>query len=138
MAVQCKQAVVAAIDFGTCNTRMAFGVRGPEKVNVRLVDNWENAPPDANQMVPTCILFNSKREIVAYGWEAEEKFREYTDKERDESFLFRNFKMTLHQKKVHRLHSCAYCCSHYLLAADELSTCTFNHAALFLECKAQD
>ena len=114
MAVRCKQAVVAAIDFGTCYTRMAFGVKGPEKVNVRLVDNWENAPSDVSQMVRTSILFNSKREIVAYGWEAEETFREYGSKERDESFLFRNFKMTLHQKQVQRIHNYANRYSHYL------------------------
>ena len=101
MAARRDQAVVAAIDFGTCNTRLAFGIKGPGKVDIRLVDNWENAPAGGSQMVPTCILFNSKREIVAYGWEAEEIFREYGDKEREESFLFRNFKMTLHQKKVH-------------------------------------
>ena len=120
MAVQCKQVVVAAIDFGTCNTRMAFGVKGPDKVHLRVVDNWENSPSDVNQMVPTCILFNSKRELVAYGWEAEEKFREYGDKERDQSFLFRNFKMTLHQKRVRRLHNYANCFIYCSLVPDEL------------------
>ena len=122
MAVQCKQAVVAAIDFGTCNTRMAFGVKGPDKVHVRVVDNWENAPSDVSQMVPTCIRFNSKRELVAYGWEAEEKFREYEDKERDQSFLFRNFKMTLHQKRVRRLHNYANCFTHWSLVPDDRVT----------------
>lgn len=122
MAVQCKQVVVAAIDFGTCNTRMAFGVKGPDKVHVRVVDNWENAPPDVSQMVPTCILFNSKRELVAYGWEAEEKFREYEDKERDQSFLFRNFKMTLHQKRVRRLHNYANCFTHCSLVPEDRVT----------------
>ena len=122
MAVQCKQAVVAAIDFGTCNTRMAFGVKGPDKVHVRVVNNWENAPSYVSEMVPTCILFNSKRELVAYGWEAEEKFREYEDKERNQSFLFRNFKMTLHQKRVRRLHNYANCLTHWSLVPDDRVT----------------
>ena len=106
MAKQAKKTapateVVGAIDFGTCNTRMAFGLKESGKVTARrLVDNWERAPLGGNKVAPTSILFDKKGEVMAYGWEAEAKFCEFEEEDRTRHAFFKNFKMELHRKKV--------------------------------------
>lgn len=101
--------VVAAIDFGTCNTRMAFaydilpdgGVGAQLHISsdkVAVMDAWEDAP--GLSMVPTSILIDHTGEVSAYGYEAEEKFRALTVAQAKASYLFKNFKMALHQKEV--------------------------------------
>ena len=101
MAARRDQAVVAAIDFGTCNTRLAFGVKGAEKEIVHVVDDWNCAPQLASKpLSPTSILLDSKQALVAYGWEAEENVCNYSDKDLEECFFFKNFKMELHRTKV--------------------------------------
>lgn len=106
MAKQAKQTapagqVIGAIDFGTCNTRMAFGLKVTGKKPIRrLVDNWERAPLGGNKVAPTSILFDRKGEVMAYGWEAEAKFCELEEEERTQHAFFKNFKMELHRKKV--------------------------------------
>ena len=94
--------IVAAIDFGTCNTKMAFAFFNPlsHSGNDRIVvmDAWENAPNAL--MAPTTILIDHTGEVVAYGYEAEEKFRALPIAQAKISYLFKNFKMALHQKEV--------------------------------------
>ena len=96
------QKIVAAIDFGTCNTKMAFAfnplTRGGD-VRVVVMDSWENAPPPA-VMAPTTILIDHTGEVSAYGHDAEEKFRALPAAQAKISYLFKNFKMALHQKEV--------------------------------------
>ena len=98
-----SQKVVAAIDFGTCNTKMAFAynplTRGGE-ARVVIMDAWENAP--AAVMAPTTILIDHTGEVSAYGYDAEEKFRALPAAQAKISYLFKNFKMTLHQKEVRK------------------------------------
>ena len=78
---------VEAIDFGTCNAKMAFAFNplapGGE-TQIVVMDAWENAPgavmaPTTILIDPTTILDVAKAKI---------------------SFLFKNFKMALHQKEV--------------------------------------
>ena len=108
MAARRDQTVVGAIDFGTCNTRMAFGVKGAEKVNLVVVDDWNCAPQmGSTPLSPTSILLDSERALVAYGWEAEERVRNYGGKETDESYFFKNFKMELHRRKVRPIQNLA-------------------------------
>ena len=94
--------LVAAIDFGTCNTKMAFAFKhlsdGKDAVAV-VMDAWENAPPEA-VMAPTTILIDHTGEVTAYGYEAEETFRTLSAAQAKISYLFKNFKMALHQKEV--------------------------------------
>ena len=96
---------VAAIDFGTCNTKMAFTKRPlPHGGDARVVvmDAWKNAPPEA-VMAPTTILIDHTGEVVAYGYEAEEKFRTLPAALAKISYLFKYFKMALHQKEVRKV-----------------------------------
>ena len=98
------QKIVAAIDFGTCNTKMAFAykplTRGGD-ARVVVMDAWENAP--AAVMAPTTILIDHTGEVAAYGYEAEEKFRTLPAAQAKISYLFKNFKMALHQKEVSKV-----------------------------------
>ena len=100
-----KGKIVAAIDFGTCNTKMAFAynplTRG-EDARVVVMNAWENAPPPA-VMAPTTILIDHTGEVTAYGYEAEEKFRTLPAAQAKISYLFKNFKMALHQKEVRKV-----------------------------------
>ena len=99
-----SQKIVAAIDFGTCNTRMAFAfnplTRGGD-AQVVVMDAWENAP--GATMAPTTILIDHTGKVNAYGYEAEERFRVLDKAEAKRSFLFKNFKMALHQKEVRKV-----------------------------------
>ena len=96
------QKIVAAIDFGTCNTKMAFAykplTRG-EEARVVVMNAWENAPPPAH-MAPTTILIDHTGEVTSYGYEAEEKFRTLPAAQAKKTYLFKSFKMALHQKEV--------------------------------------
>ena len=95
--------LVAAIDFGTCNTKIAFAKKPlPHGGDARVVvlDAWENAP--AAVKAPTTILIDHTGEVAAYGYEAEEKFRTLPAAQAKISYLFKNFKMALHQKEVRK------------------------------------
>ena len=100
---------VGAIDFGTCNTRIAFGMRPTDekdgKFRVQLVTEWEDSKGNPD-MAPTSILFSKAKEVVAYGFAAEQKFKNDVG---EDYYFFRNFKMDLHSKEVSfKVHS-NYC-----------------------------
>ena len=96
--------IVAAIDFGTCNTRMAFALKPLAtfgEANIVVMDAWENAP--GSPLAPTTILIDHTGEIAAYGYEAEEMFRVLDKAKARVSYLYKNFKMGLHQKEVRKV-----------------------------------
>ena len=102
--------IVAAIDFGTCNTKMAFAfnpLTGGGDTQVVVMDAWENAPGAV--MAPTTILIDHTGQVVAFGYEAEEKFRVLDVGKAKISYLFKNFKMVLHQKEVCGVHLVCSC-----------------------------
>ena len=94
--------IVAAIDFGTCNTRMAFALKPlvatVNELQVIVMDDWKHAP--GAQMAPTSVLFDHTKSVIGYGHEAEEMFRAMKPAERRSCLLFKNFKMDLHRKVV--------------------------------------
>ena len=99
-----RQKIVAAIDFGTCNTKIAFAYKpltSGGDARVVVMDTWENAP--AAVMAPTTILIDHTGEVAAYGYEAEEKFRTLPAAQAKISYLFKHFKMALHQKEVRKV-----------------------------------
>ena len=91
---------VGAIDFGTSNTCIAFGMRptyeSEGKFRVQLVTEWEDGKGNPD-MAPTSILFNKAEEMVAYGFAAEKMFKNHVG---EEYYFFKNFKMDLHSKEV--------------------------------------
>ena len=94
-----EPAVVAAIDFGTSNTKLAFGVDVNEEPII--FTEWEGVQGgDLVTTAPTTILLAETGEVAAYGWEAEETYRTLELVERNKHRLFKHFKMKLHEEKV--------------------------------------
>lgn len=111
---QKKTEAVVAIDFGTCNTRMAFAVKPStqssgtgDSPRIVVMDEWE-CKVDALS-APTSILIGRYREteshpyvydVTAYGYEAEETVLGPGMNKEGMPLLFKNFKMPLHKKEV--------------------------------------
>ena len=87
---------VVAVDIGTSYTKVAWTLtKNPKLVNV--YDKWPGT--QGNTQVPTAVLYEQRSDdwvFVAFGQDA---IRQHTLVE--ESCLFKTFKMTLHEKKVH-------------------------------------
>ena len=98
-------AVVAAVDFGTTNTKLAFGIKVDDPNNPYVIlpfTEWECAPGgDVVHVAPTSILLDETGEVDAYGWEAEHKYGGLDERDRCTYWLFKHFKMELHQEEVH-------------------------------------
>jgi hypothetical protein len=96
-------AVVAAIDFGTSNTKLAFGVEvNDPKTPYEIIPftEWESAPGgDMVYAAPTNILFDETGEVVAYGWDVEDTYAALDKVEKRTYRLFKHFKMRLHQEE---------------------------------------
>ena len=94
-----EPAVVAAIDFGTSYTKLAYGVDDDE--DPIPFTEWECAPVGGLvTMAPTTILLDETGEVVAYGWEAEHKYGTLEPEDKNSHRLFKHFKMKLHEEKV--------------------------------------
>ena len=109
---------VVAIDFGTCNTRMAFANKPStssdsttDSPRIVVMNEWECAVDAV--AAPTSIIIRRHREretdpcggytVTAYGYEAEEMFLEPDLDKKDNLLLFKNFKMALHEKEVRNI-----------------------------------
>lgn len=95
-----ERTFVAAIDFGTCNTKMAFAYRPQAQTGTPKIypmDDWENT---SGNDVPTSILTDRSGEVKAYGYHAEQSFRQLDQSEVKRFLLFKDFKMFLHRKEV--------------------------------------
>lgn len=94
--------IVAAIDFGTCNTRMAFAekqlVATAADVEVVVMDDWKHTP--GARTTPTSVLIDHTGSVISYGYEAEEMYGTMKPADQRSCYLFKNFKMDLHRKEV--------------------------------------
>lgn len=95
--------IVAAIDFGTTYSGFAFFL--PRFLDSEVIlQKW--LPKTADQLeaslkTPTSLLLDDKNDFVAFGFEAEEMYKEYVEDERHKNFrFFKNFKMKLHREKL--------------------------------------
>ena len=105
IATMDERTIVAAIDFGTCNTRMAFARKpllddrsGSRDLNIYPVDLWEHVE-SRDVTAPTNILFGPAGDIC-YGCHAEELYRDLSEADRTRYLFFQNFKLVLHKKEV--------------------------------------
>ena len=91
--------IVAAIDFGTCNTRVCFARNTKDFKSLEFfeMDDWKLAP-HGRDMAPTSVLLDKKGDPLAYGFEAEDMFK--NREEEDHFYFFKNFKMELHDINV--------------------------------------
>lgn len=91
--------LVAAIDFGTAYSGCAFSSRGDfENDTLRITAyNWSQSL--FAYKTPTRALFDENKTLIAFGYEAEKKFRElFDDNKHHDHYFFDRFKMQLYNK----------------------------------------
>ncbi|VDI29366.1 Hypothetical predicted protein [Mytilus galloprovincialis] len=90
---------VAAIDFGTTYSGVAFSTR-VDQMSIFTCD-WKDSDLTSSK-TPTSVLLNKQKEFVAFGYEADNKYTQdiIPDEEMDDFYYFRRFKMTLHNKRL--------------------------------------
>jgi hypothetical protein len=100
--------VVAAIDFGTTFSGYAFSFNhdyetDPTKVAANT--SWVSGCAGLMSLkTPTILLLDNKKEIVAFGYEAEEQYSEIAGEgDHEKYYYYRRFKMLLHKVAVSRL-----------------------------------
>ncbi|XP_060563863.1 heat shock 70 kDa protein 12A-like [Ruditapes philippinarum] len=93
--------VVAAIDFGTTYTGFAYSFKSDSTKIVTSRWTGENVRT-ATEKAPTCVLLSPDKRFVAFGYEAEEKYKELLEedaKNADGHYFFERFKMKLYETK---------------------------------------
>ena len=94
---------VVAIDFGTTYSGYAFQTRQQYENNKSKIfaPNWIGAGAMISLKTPTCILLDSNKEFLKFGYEAEDKYADLAlDDEHGSHYFFRRFKMKLHRNPV--------------------------------------
>ena len=97
--------VVAALEFGTTTFGSASSFkydfeRDPLKIGCRL---W-CAGEYISLNTPACLLLNKKKQYVAFGYDAENRYAELVRKEeQDDYYFFDRFTMSLHNNEVFHL-----------------------------------
>lgn len=98
-----KYDVVAAIDFGTSFSGFAFSFNHRDgSDDIYMNREWGSAQGYATLKTPTCILLNSQKKFVKFGFEAAEKYAELEDANDQTFYCFDRFKMMLHGSEVSR------------------------------------
>lgn len=84
--------MVAAVDFGTTYSGYSFSMRADWEDNPLKISNpiWRAGSRQfVSEKTPTCLLLNSNREFVAFGFEAENKWIDLLlDNEHKEHYYF--------------------------------------------------
>ena len=98
-----KYDVVTAIDFGTSFSGFAFSFNHRDgSDDIYMNREWGSAQGYATLKTPTCILLNSQKKFVKFGFEAAEKYAELEDANDQTFYCFDRFKMMLHGSEVSR------------------------------------
>ena len=97
---------VAAIDFGTTYSGYAFSSRTDFKrdpLEIHANQSWNAGSTQlASLKTPTCLLLDSDKKFVAFGYEAENEYADLiSDQLHGDYFYFSRIKMYLYQNKVH-------------------------------------
>lgn len=98
--------MVVAIDFGTSYSGYAFSTRNDfqrDPLKIHANQAWNSGKKQLLSLkTPTCLLLDKKREIVSFGYEAEDAYAELVlDDKHHDYYFFERFKMKLFQNKVH-------------------------------------
>ena len=94
--------VVAALEFGMTTSGYAFSFeysfrRDPLKISFH---NWHTVTSLSVKTL-TCLLLNKKKQYVAFGYDAENRYAELVDDEKqDDYYFFDRFTMSLHNNEV--------------------------------------
>ena len=94
-----KHIFVGAIDFGTSYSGFAYSSKErPSDIYFR---RWSSGYSQLEtEKTPTSILFDSDKECLAFGYEAENHYAGYTPEKQHEMYFLRNYKMALYGKTV--------------------------------------
>ena len=96
---------LATIDFGTTHCSVAYLHRPDRAPNPSEVDpNLLKLDNAGNRRVPSCILFDSNGEKLAFGHEAREQFIAVEHKLRPKYHYFEHVKRHLQHEQVTELH----------------------------------
>ncbi|XP_071180502.1 heat shock 70 kDa protein 12B-like [Mytilus edulis] len=95
---------VAAIDFGTTYSGYAFSSRTDFKrdpLEIHANQSWNAGSTQlASLKTPTCLLLDSDKKFVAFGYEAENEYADLiSDQRHGDYFYFSRIKMYLYQNK---------------------------------------
>ncbi|NWW95897.1 HS12B protein, partial [Rhynochetos jubatus] len=89
---------VVAIDFGTSYSGYCFSLAsGTDQIHQVF---WGTEHGLKTPKMPTCILFNEKKEFRKFGYDAVMKYKSLPSSEADNWYFFQNFKMKLYNAKV--------------------------------------
>lgn len=102
MADKNKKLLVAAIDFGITMSGYGFSfshdyMRDPLQISTQ---TWETGLGNTISLkTPTCVLLSPQQEFMAFGYEAEDKYR-CLDENHHDYYFFEGFKMLLYKSEV--------------------------------------
>ena len=95
--------VVVAIDFGTTYSGFAYSLA--ESQTDIVIHKWDPMSADkanTSPKTPTSLLLDRANNFMAFGYEAEDKYKQMAEDDKHQEIrFFKNFKMQLHQRKVH-------------------------------------
>lgn len=105
MADKKDKLLVAIIDFGTTHSGYAFSLKHDYSTNpLKILTNqhWvAGFGCPVSQKAPTCVLLSPKRELIAFGYEAEELYSQLASEENhNDHYFFERFKMFPYEKNV--------------------------------------
>lgn len=91
--------LVAAIDFGTAYSGHAFSSREDFENDPHQIKAHKWSKDLLAHKTPTSALFDENKTLIAFGYEAEKKFRELSDDgKHHDHYFFERFKMQLYNK----------------------------------------
>jgi hypothetical protein len=101
--------MVAAIDFGTTYSGYAFSTISNFKLDPLKIHANQAWNAGGKQLLslktPTCLLLNGRKQLVSFGYEAENDYAELVlDDKHHDHYYFSRFKMRLYNDKVNSYH----------------------------------
>ena len=90
---------VTTIDFGTTHCSVAYLLR-PDLEDELVDSTIVKLDNRRNRRVPSCILFNSNGNKIAFGYEAREQFATLKQEQRPQHHYFEHVKGHLQREKV--------------------------------------
>lgn len=90
---------VCALHFGNTYSTYAYSTRNdPNNIICPQWNSFMICKTLINHKVPTTMLLDEKQKLIAFGYEAEEKFSNLGAKEKKNFYFFQRFQMKLYDK----------------------------------------
>lgn len=96
--------MVASLNFGTTYSCYAYSTKDEFMEDpMKIHDNpaWKSGRQIMTIKTPTCVLLDINKKLVAFGYEAENRYQEFVSvDEMDDFYFFQRFTTFLHSSKV--------------------------------------